>query len=234
MTTIHRTAALFAVLALAGCEMPLSDSATSLEDASSFDAAGASDDGLAQASPEVRGRLHGVGAIELVDASVCLADAGHCVTADALGRFSIQGIEAGVSEVVVIRADGYVPLVVPFELAATDRQWLDLELEPVGGRSGAGGVRFVTYRLDGYWERNDGQVQWTVQVGDADEPRSASGLDPRIEGMSPGTHQARFLSKEPLICGRTSGWSGADANEVSFPVLPGAITHVEQYCLSMQ
>jgi|GEM_PF-4917809 len=247
------TAASFALLGtLAGCEAPLDAQdfgPAEVSDDAAFEADGSSssdhpfDDEGGHHQP-VHGAGHGTFTGHLVwprtgaigGAKVCVEGAPHCGSVFEDGGFAVHGLHAGVSETVVVRAPGFVTLIVPLDLQGDGHRRMDLTMvreDPNSRPTSNGSIRFRTWSMAGYARPIGTDVNWYAFDEEGESVGKATGPKAQLDDVRQGTYDVRYASRSPLMCARTSGWDGADANAITVPVRAGAITYVEQSCIEL-
>ncbi|MCO4773666.1 MAG: carboxypeptidase regulatory-like domain-containing protein [Deltaproteobacteria bacterium] len=183
----------------------------------------------------VFGQLADTKGAVVVGASVCLLASDRCVTADADGTFELPSVGRGFSDVLQVRAEGFVPLAVPLELRAGDSRYLDLEMVPdKDGRAEArhGMVRIVSWRQFGNQRRADEVAAWRLDQDPTERITAGKGAEVTFRGVSRGLWEASYVAAgEAAICSLAAGWYGESNNSIALPVFDGHITHVERTCM---
>jgi len=183
------------------------------------------------------GAIFSMDGAPIVGAQVCLDGADVCAGADRAGRFSIAGIAQDYSELLIVEAEGYIPLAVPVAMNEGAHAGLSLVMEPqkdLRPEERTGSVRFVNWTMFGLERVPDDRATWRLDDETHLGILSVKGHEGTIDNLRPGLYEAApVTAAPPSLCSRDAGWDGATGASVTVPVLAGHITHVEQTCIAI-
>jgi len=213
---MNRIAAITAALAatLAGCTIPLDESPVGIQDHAAYDTSGTS------FAPHLDvGGLSVQGAVRTIDgdgvggATVCVLGQDMCTTSAPDGTWEVD-VEAGVSELVRIDADGFFTAILPIERSG-ERNAAAVAIAQAGGIE----IELVPrarLRLEdmGAIYAPDGPVR----------PVAGDTFDHQFEPLPAGASQ---------VCTVSVGWSGPDPDAATLALVPGAITYVQRDCVAI-